>query len=227
MKKACFWLYGISAVLMIISVFVQLQQQTYSKLGYLVLALAVQLIGPVLVRLLRFNNAWGMLFWSQLFIAIAMIIGNTLNGYAIPYFDKVLHFSSGVLVCSVVLLVYCWLAERWSEPDQRRFVLKCLSLQGMNMMIAFLWECFEFGCLIFLNIDAINHTTQGVYDTMEDMIVCFLGGCLFLFLLWQHQRRQKRNPLIGALQDFYECNLCTTTALTDQKTGEPKTDRTL
>ena len=62
MKKACFWLYGISAVLMIISVFVQLQQQTYSKLGYLVLALAVQQIGPVLVSLLRFNNAWGMLF---------------------------------------------------------------------------------------------------------------------------------------------------------------------
>ncbi len=46
------------------------------------------------------------------------------------------------------------------------------------MMIAFLWECFEFACLIFLNIDAINHYTQGVYDTMTDMIVCFLRAAL-------------------------------------------------
>ena len=75
------------------------------------------------------------------------------------------------------------------------------------MMIAFLWECFEFACLIFLNIDAINHYTQGVYDTMTDMIVCFLGGLVFLALLTRQERKGKKDPLIQSLQVFYETNL--------------------
>lgn len=98
MKKACLFLYGASAALMIYSTVFQLQHQLYAKLGYLAMALGVQLIGPLVVKGLKLKDAWGLLFWTQLFIAIAMIIGNTLNGYAIPYFDKVLHFSSGILI---------------------------------------------------------------------------------------------------------------------------------
>lgn len=207
MKKACYVLYGASAVLMIYSTVFQLQHQLYAKLGYLAMAFGVQLIGPLVVKALKLKEAWGLLFWAQLFIAVAMIIGNTLNGYAIPYFDKVLHFSSGILICAVITLVYCWLKQSWTESTPRDYLLKCLSIQGINMMIAFLWECFEFGCLIFLKIDAINHYTQGVYDTMTDMIVCFLGGLIFLFLLTRSERKGKKDPLLNSLETFYKTNL--------------------
>lgn len=207
MKKTCIAMYILAAGLMIYSAIFQLQHQLYGKLGYLAMALGVQLIGPLAVRLCHFKKAWGILFWQELFIAVAMIIGNTLNGYAISGFDKVLHFSSGILICAAILLGTCWLRGSWTEESGRHFVLKCLSIQGINMMIAFLWECFEFACLVFLNIDAINHYTQGVYDTMTDMIVCFLGGLIFLGLLYQAERRGGRNPLITALQDFYQANL--------------------
>ena len=76
---------------------------------------------------MKLKDAWGLLFWTQLFIAIAMIIGNTLNGYAIPYFDKVLHFSSGILICAAIALVYCWLKQQWTEDSFRHYLLKCLS----------------------------------------------------------------------------------------------------
>lgn len=45
MKKACLFLYGASAALMIYSTVFQLQHQLYAKLGYLAMALGVQLIG--------------------------------------------------------------------------------------------------------------------------------------------------------------------------------------
>lgn len=67
--------------------------------------------------------------------------------------------------------------------------------------------CFEFACLIFLKIDAINHYTQGVYDTMTDMIVCFLGGLVFLTLLTRHERKGKNDPLTASLKTFYQTNL--------------------
>ena len=207
MKKACIFLYGASAALMIISTIFQLQHHLYAKLGYLAMALGVQLIGPLAVKGLKLKNAWGLLFWTQLFIAVAMIIGNTLNGYAIPCFDKVLHFSSGILICAGITLVYCWLKQQWTEDSRRHYLLKCLSIQGINLMIAFLWECFEFACLIFLKIDAINHYTQGVYDTMTDMIVCFLGGLVFLTLLTRHERKGKNDPLTASLKTFYQTNL--------------------
>lgn len=68
MKKACIFLYGASAALMIISTIFQLQHHLYAKLGYLAMALGVQLIGPLAVKGLKLKDAWGLLFWTQLFI---------------------------------------------------------------------------------------------------------------------------------------------------------------
>ena len=70
-------------------------------------------------------------------------------------------------------------------------------------MAAFLWECFEFACLIFLKIDAINHFTSGVYDTMTDMIVCFIGGLLTSVILYFYFAKGKKSLLSNAVEKFY------------------------
>lgn len=207
MKKSCYAVYIGAIMMMIFSLVMHLSNHNYGKLAYLALAVLVQLIFPLLVWKLKWKNSWAILMWQELFIVIAMILGNTLNGYAITGFDKVLHFSSGLLICSFVYLGYSYLRGCNKETRSSMFVLKCFFIQGVNMMIAFLWECFEFGCLIFLHIDAINHTTQGVFDTMTDMIVCFLGGCLFLFFLYREERKEMNNSLIHALVTFYQENI--------------------
>ena len=206
MKKAFQCLVVISVFLLIYSAVVQIRHGFYHQLGYLALTIATSLIAPSAVHLFKLKNSWGILFWVQLFITVSMIWGHTLNGYALMGFDKVLHFSSGVMICYGITGFYCWMKKQWKETTMRDFILKCISIQGINMMIAFLWEVFEFACLVFFDIDAINHYTQGVYDTMTDMIVCFLGGCLFLWLLWRHQRKNKKNILITSLEEFYLSN---------------------
>ncbi len=59
MKKACLFLYGASAALMIYSTVFQLQHQLYAKLGYLAMALGVQLIGPLVVKGLKLKRRLG------------------------------------------------------------------------------------------------------------------------------------------------------------------------
>ena len=207
MKKTYALLSVLSVVLLIYSGMVQIHDGLYYQLGYLALTVVTSLIGPVFVRWFRLKDSWGLLFWSQLFITVSMIWGHTLHGYDLPGFDKVLHFSSGIMICAAITLFYCWMKQQWKEKTLRDFTLKCICIQGINMMVAFLWEVFEFICLVFFEIDAINHYTQGVYDTMTDMIVCFIGGCLFLWLLARQERKNKKNILIGSLEDFYQANL--------------------
>ena len=207
MKKAYALLSVLSVALLIYSGMVQIHDGLYYQLGYLALTVVTSLIGPVFVHHFRLKNSWGLLFWSQLFITVSMIWGHTLNGYALTGFDKVLHFSSGVMICAAITLFYCWMKRQWKETTLRDLILKCICIQGINMLVAFLWEVFEFICLVFFDIDAINHYTQGVYDTMTDMIVCFIGGCLFLWLLTRQERKNKKNILIGSLEDFYQANL--------------------
>ena len=46
------------------------------------------------------------------------------------------------------------------------------------MAIALCWEFFEYAMLIFFNNDAINHYTQGVHDSMTDMLCATIAGLL-------------------------------------------------
>ena len=45
-------------------------------------------------------------------------------------------------------------------------------------MIASIWEFIEFGSFIFLKMDVQHHLTTGVFDTMENMLVAFLGSII-------------------------------------------------
>lgn len=62
MKKACLLpIQALPQQLMIYSTVFQLQHQLYAKLGYLAMALGVQMIGPLVVKGLKLKDAWGLL----------------------------------------------------------------------------------------------------------------------------------------------------------------------
>ena len=99
----------------------------------------------------------------------------------------------------IISLMQDWVFKRvYGDPED----VRCLS-----HFFRIVYPGFKAVRLIFLKIDAINHYTQGVYDTMTDMIVCFLGGLIFLFLLTRSERKGKKDPLLHSLETFYKTNL--------------------
>ena len=50
---------------------------------------------PLALKLLHLKPIFEMYILNVVFAAIASIAGSMLDAYAIPYFDKVLHFCSG------------------------------------------------------------------------------------------------------------------------------------
>lgn len=50
---------------------------------------------PLALKLLHLKRIFEMYILNVVFAAIASIAGSMLDAYAIPYFDKVLHFCSG------------------------------------------------------------------------------------------------------------------------------------
>lgn len=195
--------YGISAVAVLINLIIQ---ENWGKMGYLALACITPFALPVGLKLLGWKSNEDINFVETCFCYVAMMIGNLWGGYGIVGFDKFLHTASGILITTGMMMIYAALRKkiRYSKEE---LPIVVLFINGLNMMVAFLWECFEFAVLVFLNIDAINHFTSGVYDTMTDMIVCFIGGILTTVILLRRFVKGKKSLLSNAVEKFYTDNI--------------------
>ena len=110
-----------------------------------------------------------------LFIFCAHFLGTTLELYNhITYFDKVTHTISGVLTALFALL----LLKELGICDKKRILFSLLFLFSFTMLVASGWEMFEYIANIFFGGDAQRVALTGVNDTMQDIIVAFLGSVL-------------------------------------------------
>ena len=76
-------------------------------------------------------------------------------------------------------------------------------INAVNMAIAVCWEFFEYAMLIFFNNDAINHYTQGVHDSMTDMLCATIAGLLLTIWIMKNHS----NFFMNTAQKFYELNI--------------------
>ncbi len=156
-----------------------------------------------------------------LLIAAGCILGTCYDFYTkFPVFDVILHGLSGVVfACCGFALMQLFIGE----PSSLKGYIACLLFGfAFSMMIAVLWELFEYAGTAFLGLDmqedsiihgfgsyllagshneivVVDGIVQtvihygdgqtlvidgyldiGLYDTLGDMLVCFIGGVLFL-----------------------------------------------
>lgn len=169
-------------------------------------ALFTCFLAPLALRLVKLKPTFEIYIVNIIFAYIASIIGAMLGGYSFPLFDKILHFSSGILISIMGYMLYSFL-RRNPRPRERNDQILCiLFTNAFNMMVAVFWEFFEYGCLIFLNNDAINHYTTGVHDSMTDMLVALLGGLIVIFFIYHYLKTGKPNIISNLNQHFYNAN---------------------
>ena len=86
------------------------QRQDMQAVGMGVVALITPWIVPVVMRLCRLKMTEEIWIIDLLFTFFASLIGSCFGGYGVPFFDKVLHFISGILLTNVGVLLFQWVA---------------------------------------------------------------------------------------------------------------------
>ena len=193
-------------VLAIGSLFILGTLNDLSRIGYVLLACAMPLVPYLFTKVTKIKLTKVIILAYDLFVFGAMILGNIYGFYRFSGFDKILHTLSGVLISALVFIIYYKKKKGRLTKDRSDLVITLLFTMGVNMFVAFGWECFEFALLVFFDNDAIHHYDQGVYDTMTDMIVCFLGGLVTIAFIYHYFKTKKDNILIKAAKDFLHQN---------------------
>lgn len=183
------------------------QAQDYNALAMGGVACVTPLIVPILFKLLKFKPVYEIYLVNIVFVYFASLIGSSFHGYSIVGFDKVLHFSSGLIFTIVAMMLFMVVKKVKHIQVLEDYHLYLLFINMCNLSIAVIWEFYEYAMLIFFNNDCINHYTQGVHDSITDMLCAFVGGLIITYLVARAYKHKKNNFILNLCEKFYSKNV--------------------
>ena len=204
MNKKIIFIYFIYYVLLIFATIISIKYK-YPNTMIAPIAAVSCLILPILFKCFKLKITFNMYLLNILFVFISNVWGSMLDGYSIAYFDKILHFSSGILLTNLSFMIYILLISK-INLNKNEIYLCILFIHSLNMMIAELWEFIEFGGLIFLNNDAIHHYSSGVYDSMQDMLVAYIGGIIVSIFIYFDFKNKKKSIFYKEMMKLLDIN---------------------
>ncbi len=135
----------------------------------------VLLIPRIAGKIFKIKITSAMELVYVLFIILAQFVGSVVNLYnKVWWYDLFAHFLSGVLTSVLSLVVLNWFGVYKEKNKWFNF----LFIISFTLMIASIWEFMEFGTDTFLGMNVQHSIDTGVRDTMEDMLVAFLGSLI-------------------------------------------------
>lgn len=110
-----------------------------------------------------------------IFIILAQFLGSVVNLYNTTWwYDLFTHFLSGVLTAILALVILNWFGMYKEDKKVFNFIYMIM----FTLLIASLWEFLEYGTDTFLKMNVQHSIETGVSDTMEDMLIAFLGSII-------------------------------------------------
>lgn len=151
-----------------------LTDPNYNKWGGVIAGLALPFLPPVVEKVYKSHISFRIQLVYYVFLFISLDLGICLDWYkTAPYFDKAVHFGSGVLSA---LVGYYALVYFKVMKNPRGF--KILFIVSLCMLVAVGWECFEFCCDKFLGQHMQQLVSIGVDDTMFDLLAAAAGSII-------------------------------------------------
>ncbi len=178
-----------------------------NALGMGVVACLTPLIVPLVFKLFRFRIVYEVYICNVVFVFFASLIGSCFHGYSLLGFDKVVHFSSGLIFTIVSAIVFMIIKKVSHIENREDYYLFLLFINALNLAIAVCWEFFEYAMLIFFDNDCINHYSQGVHDSITDMLCAFVGGIVITLLFVRSYQRNHPNFVTNLCEKFYRLNI--------------------
>lgn len=128
---------------------------------------------------LKTDSCFELVYISYVFLA--QVLSLCFGLYSVTsFYDKAMHLLSGVLSAAFALVLL-----RSFSLENTKNGFKAIFFIAVTLMIAALWEFFEFFGDSFFHRNAQRIQT-GVGDTMFDMLCAFTGGgiySLFYFII--------------------------------------------
>lgn len=204
MLQVCAIIYLIT---LIFSFYRGITSQDWSAVGMSFVAILTPLIVPVGFKLFHFKPVYEIYIVSTVFTYFASLIGSGFHWYSYTGFDKVLHFSSGWFITTLAVILYFFIKKSNKFQDTREYHIFLIFINAVNMAVAQLWEFYEYAMLIFFNNDCINHYSQGVHDSITDMLCAMVAGILLTLMIMRYQKSGKGNFFTNVYEKFYARNI--------------------
>lgn len=192
-KKINYLLILISSI---ISVYIALTKE--SNIVYIlkdisiILSISALYIAQKIFKI-RINE--GLNFIYIVFIFIAHFLGVVVDLYTkIYWFDKFTHFLSGILTSFAAIYILV-------KNKEKNILFNTLFILSFSMLIASIWEVFEYLSSYYFNVDPQKVILTGVTDTMGDIIVALLGSIL-VSLSYYFEHKEDNSLIIKIFEEF-------------------------
>ncbi len=176
-----------------------INQMAYDRLlGDITVGL-VLLLPRIIAKIFNIKITDEMELVYILFIILAQFFGSVVNLYNLTWwYDLFAHFLSGVLTSVLALVVMNW----FGVYKEKNKWFNSLFIICFTLMVASIWEFIEFGSFVFLKMDVQHHLTTGVFDTMEDMLVAFLGSVIVVIRYLTESKKGNKGFLKKVVSDL-------------------------
>ena len=135
----------------------------------------VLFIQRIFQKIFKLKISDGMELIYVVFIILAQFLGSVVNLYnTVWWYDLFTHFLSGILTAVLSLVILNW----FSMYKDKNKGFNILFIISFTLMVASIWEMLEFGADTFLGMNVQHSIETGVSDTMEDILVAFLGSII-------------------------------------------------
>lgn len=121
------------------------------------------------------------------FVFMSMYLANVWDFYAIEYYDKFLHFTSGILIGFLGIIFYIEIFD-YHNNKKTRYSAVTIFTFIFAVAVAGLWEIWEFTTDQLFNLTAQNND---LHDTMWDIICGTTGGSITCVLVYLCEKGKK------------------------------------
>lgn len=198
--------YKISVIIYILTLaictYFNYQSNNYYGLQMIIVSIFLPFLIPLIFNLFKWKMTEKIKLTNIVFIYFASVIGSCANGYSVSYFDKIIHFFSGLLATTLAMIIFSKTKHIKKIKNKEDYRIYLIFINAFNMLVASIWEFYEYLMLVFFNNDCINHFTSGVHDCMTDMMCAFVGGLLITFGIIQYYKKDKSNFFIQLVEEM-------------------------
>lgn len=146
----------------------------------------VLFIPKIARKLFKLKISNGLELVYIIFIILAQFLGSIVNLYNTTWwYDLFMHFLSGSLTAVLALVIMNWLGVYKSKNK----LFNVLFMISFSSFIASFWEFGEYLTYIILGMDVQHNLTTGVNDTMQDMLIAFLG-CIIVVVKYLFENKK-------------------------------------
>ena len=137
-----------------------------------------------------------------IYCTLSFTIGMALQAYhSTPFYDKLIHTLSGTFFAFLGLICYSLLkAEK--RIDYCEVPVATVFSFSFSMMLAVVWEIYEYFISLVSVLDPQNTLMTGIHDTMQDISVCLLGTILFIIPEYLYFKKGIKDLFMASYEAF-------------------------